>query len=64
MRCLQFAVWENFELLRTFQNRISDFGMFVEIGMDLEPRKQRICIATPVVLAYKYGTLSAPGMAL
>ena len=37
-RCLQFAVWENFELLRTCQNRIFDFGMFVETGSDLEPQ--------------------------
>ena len=37
-RCLQFAVWRNFELLRTCQIRIFDFGMFVEMGSDLEPQ--------------------------
>lgn len=41
-RCLQFIVWRNFELLRTCQNRISDFGMFVEIGTDLEPQASRL----------------------
>ena len=38
MRCLQFAVWRIFELLRTCQIRIFDFGMFVETGSDLEPQ--------------------------
>lgn len=37
-RCLQFTVWRNFELLRTCQNRIFGFGMFVETGSDLEPQ--------------------------
>lgn len=35
---LQFAVWSKFELLRTCQNRIFEFGMFVETGSDLEPQ--------------------------
>ena len=38
IRCLQFTVWRIFELLRTCQNRIFDFGMFVETGSDLEPQ--------------------------
>ena len=37
-RCLQFTVWRKFELLRTCQNRIFDFGMFVETDSDLEPQ--------------------------
>lgn len=37
-RCLQFAVWRNFELPGTCQNRIFEFGMFSETGSDLEPQ--------------------------
>lgn len=38
IRCLQFAVWRIFELPGTCQNRIFEFGMFVETGSDLEPQ--------------------------